>query len=56
MEIGFIDDDGNVLETVETASVEVSDDLGFSVDYLTEANEELPTGTAEIRIPVPDAT
>lgn len=54
MEIELVDDDGSVIGTVEAYNIEVSDDLGFNVDNLREANDTLPEGVAEIRILVPE--
>lgn len=54
MEIQLVDGNGNVIETVETANFELSDDLGFSVDHLRGANDDLPDNCAEIRVVVPE--
>lgn len=55
MNIELIDDDGDVIEIIKTNHIEVSDDLGFNVDSLRSANDNLPDKTAEIRIQVPDS-
>jgi len=52
MIVELVDANGIVLETIETHNVEVSDDRGFSVNYLREANDEIPDATAEIRVHV----
>jgi len=46
--------DGSVLETVETGSVEVTDIIGWHVDDLRGVNDELDSDVAEIAIQVPE--
>lgn len=55
MEVELCDADGEVLQTVETSNIEISDDRGWRVDYLAEANPDIPDEVAEIRVLVPAA-
>lgn len=53
MHYELINSGGDVVQDGETSNIELSDDLGFSVDHLTEANEDLPDEVVEIRVRVP---
>lgn len=55
MKVTLLDRNDRVVRETETSNVEISDDLGFHIDHLEEANQELADDVAAIVVHFPTA-